>query len=78
MKTEDKIRNGKVKYDIKKEVAKISALSAVKIHTFEYLTDMEILPSNQTKSQNKPNLHILLQEKLLKNKKKKQVDALRS
>ena len=50
MKTEDKIRNGKVKYDIKKEVAKISALSAVKIHTFEYLTDMEILPSNQTKS----------------------------
>ena len=33
MKTEDKIRNGKLEYDIKREVAKMSALSTVKIHT---------------------------------------------
>ena len=31
----------------KKEAAKISVLSSGKTHTYEYLTDEDILPSNQ-------------------------------
>ena len=47
MTIEDKTKNEKLKYDIKREAAKISALSAVKIDKYEYLTDEEILPSYQ-------------------------------
>ena len=43
----DKIRNEKLRYDINREVAKISALSSGKIHKYEYLTGQDILPSNQ-------------------------------
>ena len=43
----DQIRDGKLQYDINREVAKISALSSGKIHKYEYLTGEEILPSNQ-------------------------------
>ena len=43
----DQIRNEKLQYDINREAAKISALSSGKIDNFEYLTDEEILPSNQ-------------------------------
>ena len=41
------IRDEKLQYDIKREAAKISALSSGKIDKHEYLTDEEILPSNQ-------------------------------
>ena len=43
----DQIRNKKLRYDINREVAKISALSSEKIHRYEYLTGEDILPSNQ-------------------------------
>ena len=43
----DQIRNEKLQYDINRETAKISALSAGKIHKYKYLTGEEILPSNQ-------------------------------
>ena len=43
----DKIRDEKLQYDINKEAAKISALSAEKIDKFEYHTGEDILPSNQ-------------------------------
>ena len=42
-----KIRDEKPQYNIKKEAAKISALSSGKIDKYEYLTGEEILPSNQ-------------------------------
>ena len=48
MTSDDKIRDGKLQYDINREVAKISALSSSKIHKYEYLTGEEILPSSQT------------------------------
>ena len=41
------IRDGKLQYDINREVAKISALWSGKIHKYEYLTGEDILPSNQ-------------------------------
>ena len=41
------IRDEKMQYDIKREAAKISALSSGKIDKYEYLTSEEIVPSNQ-------------------------------
>ena len=43
----DQIRDNKLQYVIKREAAKISALSSGKIHKYEYLTGEDILPSNQ-------------------------------
>ena len=47
MTIEDQIRDEKLKYDINREAAKVSALSLGKIDKYEYLTGEEILPSNQ-------------------------------
>ena len=47
MTIEDQIRDEKLQYDINREAAKISALSSGKIDKYEYLTNEEILPSNQ-------------------------------
>ena len=43
----DQIENEKLQYDINREAAKISASSSCKIDQYQYLTDEEILPSNQ-------------------------------
>ena len=43
----DQIRDEKLRYDIHREAAKISALSSSKIHKYEYLTGEDILSSNQ-------------------------------
>ena len=47
MTIDDQIRDEKLHYDINREAAKISALSSGEINESEYLTDEEILPSNQ-------------------------------
>ena len=47
MTIDDKVRDEKLRYDINKEAAKISALSSGKIDQYEYLKGEEILPSNQ-------------------------------
>ena len=47
MTIEDQIKGEKLKYDINREAAKISALSSGKLDKCEYLTGEEILPSNQ-------------------------------
>ena len=44
----DKIRDGKLQYNINREASKISALSSDEIHNLhQYLTGEDILPSNQ-------------------------------
>ena len=43
----NQIRDEELRYDINREVAKISALSSGKSHKYEYLTSEDILPSNQ-------------------------------
>ena len=43
----DQIKDEELQYDINREAAKISALSSGKIYKYEYLTDEDILPSNQ-------------------------------
>ena len=47
MTIEDQIKDEKLQYDIKREAAKISALSSGKLDKYEYLTGEEILLSNQ-------------------------------
>ena len=48
MRIDDKIKDGKLQYNINRETVKISALSADKINRNEYLTGDKILPSNQS------------------------------
>ena len=43
----DKIRDGKLQYNINREASKISALSSGNILKYEYLTGEDILSSNQ-------------------------------
>ena len=43
----DRIRDEKLRYDINREAAEISAKSLDKFHKYEYLTGEDILPSNQ-------------------------------
>ena len=47
MTIEDQIKDEKLKCDINREAAKISALSSGKLDKYEYLIGEEILPSNQ-------------------------------
>ena len=47
MTIDDQIRDEKLRYNINREAAKLSALSLGKIHKYEYLTGEDILPSNQ-------------------------------
>ena len=47
MTIDDQIMDEKLQYGINREAAKISALSSGEINESEYLTDKEILPSNQ-------------------------------
>ena len=65
---DEKIRDEKLQNYVNSETAKILALSSGKLDKFDYLTDEEILPSNQRQiiEQDK----FLLQEKLLKKKQK--------
>ena len=43
----DQIRDEKLRYDINREAAKISASSSGKIHKYEYRSGEDILPCNQ-------------------------------
>ena len=66
----DQIWHEKLRYDINKEAAKVSALSSRKIHKYEYLTGEDILPSNQQQMIEQAKLVILLWEKILRNEQK--------
>ena len=47
MRINDQIRDKKLRYDMNREAAKLSALSSGKIHKYEYLTGEDMLPFNQ-------------------------------
>ena len=68
MTIDDQIKDEKLQCDIKREAAKISALSSGKIEKYEYLTGKEILPSNQKQIIDQVNLLTYLLDRLLKNK----------
>ena len=46
----DQIRDEKLRYNINREAAKISALSSSKIHKYAYVTSEDILPQGQVKT----------------------------
>ena len=79
----DQIKDEKLQYNIHREAAKISALSSGKLHKYEYLTDEDILHSNQKQiiEQAKFTYSPLgkafdKQIKAIEDQGKKQVDAL--
>ena len=83
MTTDDKIRDGKLQYDINREAAKISALLSGKLDRYEYLTGEEILPSNQRQIIEKAKFTYSLlgkafgkQTKTTKEQGRKQIDAI--
>ena len=47
MTTNDQFRDEKLRYDVDRQAAKISAISSGRIHKYEYLTGEHTLPSNQ-------------------------------
>ena len=77
MRIDHKIRDEKLQYDIKREAAKISALSSGKIDKYEYLTDEEILPSDQRQIMEQAKLAYSFLEKTLKKQTEKQVGVLK-
>ena len=85
MTTEDQIIDEKVKFDINREAAKISALSSGNIDKYEYLTGKEILPPNQQQITDQAKFTYSplgkafeKQTKTIEDQGKKQVDALES
>ena len=83
MTIEDQIRDENLQYDIKREAAKTSTLSSVKINKYEYLTGEELLPSNQQQiiEQAQSTYSPLgkafeKQTKTIEDQGKKQIDAL--
>ena len=81
----DQIRDKKLRYDINREAAKISALSSGKIHKYEYLTGEDILPSNQQQIIEQARFTYSplgkafeKQIKTIEDKRQKQVDAIES
>ena len=80
----DQIRDEKLRADINREAAKISALSSGKIHKYEYLTGEDILPLTQQQiiEQTKFTYSPLgkafeKQVKSIEDQGKKQVDVLK-
>ena len=80
----DQMRDEKLRYDINREAAEISALSSGKVHKYEYLTGEDILPSNQQQiiEQTKFTYSPLgkafdKQIKTIEDQGKKQVEALK-
>ena len=50
MRTDNKIRDGKLQYNINREAAKILPFSSRKIDKFDYVTGEEILPLDQRRA----------------------------
>ena len=85
MRINDQIIDEKLRYDINREAAKISALPSGKTHKYEYLTSEDILPSNQQQilEQDRFNSSPLgkaleKQIKTIEDQGKKQVDVLQN
>ena len=79
----DQIKDEKLQYDIDREAAKISALSSGKMKKYEYLTGVEILPSNQKQIIEQPKFAypplgkaFEKQTKAIEDQREKQVKAI--
>ena len=70
MAIDDQIKDEKIHYDIKRDAAKISALSSGKIKNYEYLTGEEILTFNQKQIIEQAKFTCSLLGKAFENKQK--------
>ena len=70
MKTDDKIRDEKLQYDINREKQKYWYYHLEKLINMNSFQVKKCFLLIKDKQQNKPSLYILLQKKLLKNKQK--------
>ena len=75
MRTEDKIKDEKLQYDIDREIGKMSAVSSGKIDKDKHLTGEEILPSIQSKLTEQAKIRYSLLRKPLEKQTKKRVDS---
>ena len=66
---DDNIRTEKLQYNINREEAKISPSSSGKVGKYKYLTDEEILSSDQSKIIEEARLMYSLLEKVLEKQK---------
>ena len=78
MTIDHKIRDEKLQYDINREAAKLSVLSSGEIDKYEYLTDEEILPSNQRQIIEHAKFAYSPLDKALEKQTEKQVGTLKS
>ena len=78
MTTADKFKDEKLQYDIKREAAKVLALSSGKIDKYEYLTGEEILPSSGRQIIELTKFAYSTLGKALNKQKEKQVGAWKS
>ena len=78
MTIDDKIRDGKLQYNIKKEAAEVSVLSSGKIDKYKYLADEEILPFNKRQRIQQAKLAYSSLGKAFKKQTEKQVGAVNS
>ena len=77
MTTDDKIRDEKIQYDIKRKIAKIWALLSRKIDKYKYLMGEEILPCNRNQIIEQAKFTYSSLGKALERETEKQVDALK-
>ena len=85
MRSKDQIRDEKLRYDINRKAAKISAKPSGKFYKYEYVTGEDILPSNQQQIIEQARFiysplgkAFEKQIKTIEDQGKKQVDALQS
>ena len=71
MTIDDKIRDQKYQYDINREAEKISGLLLGKIDKYEYLTEEEILPPDQSRVIEQTKFTYSPLEKVLEKKQQK-------
>ena len=73
MRTDDKIREEKLRYDINREAERKAALSSGKIDNYEYLKCEEILPSDQSRAIEQARFICSSLGRALEKQKKKQL-----
>ena len=76
--TDDKIRDEKLQYNINREAVVISALSSRKTDKYQYLTDEDILLSNQRQIIEKAKFAYFPLGKAFEKQTEKQVGAIKS
>ena len=74
MRTDDRIRDEKLHYDVTRDTPNISEISSGKIDKYEYITGEEILPPDQSRMLEQAKFTHYLLGKVLKKQIKDQIE----